>query len=244
MDCIYICALQDTGVLAQNCTCMHAEEANATNATCPCRENKNLLRGGDCIAQKPYRGFGTLGYFVRKGIDVGILSNFHVVGLPTRRITHGFNGLIVRAIAQANTDYVATTELSACNNLIDAGYAKFCGNPPARWYKLKDGSRVTGTRVAQCWDPIKFCGCNTGIGRCANGVIHSVNWCGLVSGKRFDQQIMFSAIPRARPGDSGSLLVHRSTNLAVGLVFGGNTNYALANPIAPVLQFLGISLAV
>jgi hypothetical protein len=47
-----------------------------------------------------------------------------------------------------------------------------------------------------------------------------------------------------KAGDSGSLLVQDvSTNpRAIGLLYGGNSNYAFANPISQVLTFLGASM--
>ncbi|MBV9247006.1 MAG: hypothetical protein JO366_19585 [Methylobacteriaceae bacterium] len=42
--------------------------------------------------------------------------------------------------------------------------------------------------------------------------------------------------------DSGSLILDRRTNVAVGLPFGGSAAHALANNLDDVLQALGVAL--
>src|SRR5439155_21851052 len=44
-------------------------------------------------------------------------------------------------------------------------------------------------------------------------------------------------------GDSGSLILERQTNHAVGLLFAGSPSHTIANHIADVLQALGHTLA-
>jgi hypothetical protein len=44
-------------------------------------------------------------------------------------------------------------------------------------------------------------------------------------------------------GDSGSLIVERGSNLAVGLLFAGSSTHTIANHIGAVLQALNVSLA-
>lgn len=44
-------------------------------------------------------------------------------------------------------------------------------------------------------------------------------------------------------GDSGSLILERQTNNAVGLLFAGSTSHTIANHIDEVLQALGVTLA-
>lgn len=43
-------------------------------------------------------------------------------------------------------------------------------------------------------------------------------------------------------GDSGSLILERQTNKAVGLLFAGSVSHAIANHIGDVLQELGVTL--
>jgi hypothetical protein len=44
-------------------------------------------------------------------------------------------------------------------------------------------------------------------------------------------------------GDSGSIILERDTNAAVGLLFGGSPSYTIANHIAKVLQSLRVKMA-
>jgi hypothetical protein len=62
----------------------------------------------------------------------------------------------------------------------------------------------------------------------------------------FAQQIVivgFDGQPFAAPGDSGSLILERNTNLAVGLLIGGSGSHFIANHIGDVLTALNVTLA-
>jgi hypothetical protein len=61
----------------------------------------------------------------------------------------------------------------------------------------------------------------------------------------FDNQIIIvglTAQPFSAGGDSGSLILERSTNKAVGLLFAGSSTHTIANHIQDVLQALNVSL--
>jgi hypothetical protein len=58
----------------------------------------------------------------------------------------------------------------------------------------------------------------------------------------FVNQIMMNS-QLIRSGDSGSLLVEETTNNPVGLCFAGGTGGTFANPIGPVLQKFGATVA-
>jgi hypothetical protein len=61
----------------------------------------------------------------------------------------------------------------------------------------------------------------------------------------FDNQIIIvglSAQPFSAGGDSGSLILERSTNKAVGLLFAGSATHTIANHIKDVLQALNVTL--
>jgi hypothetical protein len=63
----------------------------------------------------------------------------------------------------------------------------------------------------------------------------------------FGGQILISGLEGqtfADSGDSGSLVVQRGTNLAVGLLFAGSPSGALANHLTDVLQQLNITLVI
>jgi hypothetical protein len=125
---------------------------------------------------------------------------------------------------------------------VDCGYASLNSlHRNMDKFLLTDGSSVTGTATAQIGTNIKFCGATSGVVN--NGAVTSVDWCGNIENKRFYNQILFN--PTVLPGDSGSLLVDRSNNKAIGLVFAYTDNYggSLANHIADVLKELGVQLA-
>ena len=151
-------------------------------------------------------------------------------------------------------DFVATVTVAQCNEFIDASHSDFCRRRP-RTFQLVDGTVVPGTRVAQCYDRVRFCGCSsgcTGVGR-----IFSTNFCTTYRCTPSSplvivcNQILFT--PVAIPGDSGSLLINADTREATGLVFArvirvinGRITYpyGLANHIENVFSMLGVTLAV
>ena len=62
----------------------------------------------------------------------------------------------------------------------------------------------------------------------------------------FNGQIIvvgLDAKPFSAAGDSGSLIVERDTNLAVGLLFAGSPSHTIANHIGDVLTALSVTLA-
>jgi hypothetical protein len=61
----------------------------------------------------------------------------------------------------------------------------------------------------------------------------------------FENQIIIvglAAQPFSAAGDSGSLILQRSTNKAVGLLFAGSSTHTIANHIQDVLSALGVTL--
>ena len=63
---------------------------------------------------------------------------------------------------------------------------------------------------------------------------------------RFDDQVLIRGDARAfsDAGDSGSLIVDRTTGQATGLLFAGSTRFTIANHIGDVLTALGVALVV
>ena len=62
----------------------------------------------------------------------------------------------------------------------------------------------------------------------------------------FENQILIvgrNGQPFSAAGDSGSLILERGTNRAVGLLFAGSTSHTIANHIGDVLAALGVTLA-
>jgi len=56
----------------------------------------------------------------------------------------------------------------------------------------------------------------------------------------FEEQLM--AGPMSAGGDSGSLILHRDTNKAIGLLFAGSPAVTIINPIQFVIDALGITI--
>ncbi|MCK9223306.1 MAG: S1 family peptidase [Limnochordia bacterium] len=54
----------------------------------------------------------------------------------------------------------------------------------------------------------------------------------------FDKQLVFTSM--SEPGDSGSLILEKGTNRAVGLLFAGSSDVTIANPIQDVLELLDL----
>lgn len=176
---------------------------------------------------------GTLGYFVIKKNAVGVLSNAHVM----RNVS---DKLISPARKDGGTpnDYIGTVQTSTVTTYVDCAYAPLRGRITN--FNLKDGTAVTGSEEAQVGTPIRYYGRTSGSVR--NGAVRSINWSGFVSGRRFDNQIMITE--SVLPGDSGSLLLNRENDRAIGLIFADIGGSGLANRIENVLNALGVVIAV
>ena len=194
----------------------------------------DTLRGGDSLAPMKASYAGTLGYFVMKNEAVGVLSNSHVLGSVR-------NKLISPAKVDGGDpkdDYIGTVKSSVVTTSVDCGYAPLRGRITT--FRLKDGTTVRGNGTAQVGTLIRFYGRTSGSVR--RGTVLSVNWSGTIGGKQFVNQILFSEM--VQPGDSGSLLLNREDDTAIGLIFAETSANGLANPIADVLNTLGVVIAI
>jgi hypothetical protein len=61
----------------------------------------------------------------------------------------------------------------------------------------------------------------------------------------FEGQILVTGTgePFSEEGDSGSIILERGTNAAIGLLFGGSSTHTIANHIGNVLRSLRVRLA-
>ena len=193
----------------------------------------DTLRGGDSLAPATSKEAGTLGYFVTKKNAVGVLSNCHVMEAVG-------NKLLSPAKKDGGTDddYIGTVKDTAVTTAVDCGYAPLRGRITE--FKLADGTSVTGTEAARVGTLIKFCGRTSGL--VDRGAVQSVDWAGVVAGKQFRNQILISQ--PAQGGDSGSLLVNRENNRAIGLIFADSGQHGLANQIHDVLATLDVQIAI
>ena len=180
---------------------------------------------------------GTLGYFVKQKNGIGILTNCHVTdGVKTKMSSPS------KQDGGTNNDYIGTTKSALTTANVDCAYVPLRGKVTT--YKLLDGTSVAGSAAAAVGDHYKYFGRTTykNTGAAATGTVTSITWTGNVAGKRFTNQIVLSGAVLG--GDSGSLLVNRANNNAIGLVFAGSAVSGLANHIGAVQTALGVVIAV
>jgi hypothetical protein len=197
---------------------------------------------------------GTFGALVKKGQTRLILSNNHVLAdenklpLGSPIFQPGFldagnppnNGRIARL-----TKFVPL--VPGVMNKVDCAIAALDSNNVATNSVLFIGP-PTGRKRAQIDMIVHKFGRTTGftVGRVTSVETDvSVQYeAGIVS---FEDQIIIQGLnsnPFSAAGDSGSLILERSTNRAVGLLFAGSSSHTIANHIDDVLQALGVSLVI
>jgi hypothetical protein len=195
---------------------------------------------------------GTFGALVKRGQRRFILSNNHVLA-DENRLPQGSPifqpGL--RDGGNPTTDQIA--QLSAfvqlqagAPNVIDGAIAEVANNAPVTNSILVIG-RPQGAVAAQRDMVVHKFGRTTGY---TVGRITSINTDVLVDydlgALQFNDQIIIRGLnnqPFSASGDSGSLIVERSTGRAVGLLFAGSSTDTIANHIGDVLQALNVTLA-
>lgn len=221
--------------------------------------NSKALSNGYCCS-------GTLGSLVSDGSTQYILSNSHVLapdiaasaGDPdVSAIGDGVNqpGLIDVGCADIPADYVANlSTLSTLNpggspsGNVDASIAAVISGRVSSSI-LEIGTLSTLTRNASVGQKVKKSGRTTGLTRSeVTGLNATVNVgyeneCnGQTFVNTFTGQILIKGKSKGRSfiagGDSGSLMVEDINNLprAVGLLFAGSSQVAVANPIGDVLS--------
>lgn len=210
---------------------------------------------------------GTLGALVKVNGTQYLLSNYHVLESD---IVSGGNGIIANtgdpvvqpglidvACNAGNAQSVGTLVKIASlpGSNVDCAVAQ--ANPgmvDSTGAILGIGTISSNTVGAKLRQAVKKSGRTTGLtsskvsGLNATISVTYENECagGTAFTKTFTGQIVISNSGNGflNAGDSGSLLVENvSTNpRAVGLLFAGSSTSAIANPIAPVLQYIGSKL--
>jgi len=194
---------------------------------------------------------GTFGALAKNSGGQYILSNNHVladesqlpIGAPIFQpgLLDGGN---------PNTDQVAALTkfipLSASGNKVDCAIAKVLSNSLVSKDVLHIGA-PTGTATAAIDMAVHKFGRTTSY---TVGSIKSINTDVTVSYETgnftfHDQIIIVGANGKSfsAAGDSGSLILERSTNKAVGLLFAGSSTHTIANHIDDVLSALKVTLA-
>lgn len=226
--------------------------------------NANDLANGFCCS-------GTLGALVESGGTQYILSNSHVFagdiassgGDPdVSQIGDPINqpGLIDVQCQDIANDYVAN--LSTLSTLaanppsgnVDAALAEvISGTVRSDGSILEIGVLSSSTVAASIDQAVKKSGRTTGLTRSSvEGLNATVNvgYSDECAGNSFTRQFTGQIFITNRgskflnSGDSGSLMVEDVTNnpRAVGLLYAGGGNIAVANPIGDVLSHFGVSM--
>ncbi len=194
---------------------------------------------------------GTFGAVVKDGAGRYILSNNHVLA-DEGRLPLGapiFQAGLLDG-GNASTDKIAALtkfiDLSAAGNKVDCAIAKVTSNSLVSNDVLHIGAPTGADDAAIDMAVHKF-------GRTTSYTVGNVKsidtdvTVGYETGNfTFQGQIIIvgsSNTSFSAAGDSGSLILQRGTNKAVGLLFGGSSSHTIANHIGDVLQALNVTLA-
>jgi len=225
--------------------------------------NANDVANGYCCS-------GTLGALVENAQGQFVLSNAHVlahdiasstadpdmaaIGDPVNQ-----SGLIDVACQDRPSDYVATlSSLSSINpgfvSPVDAALASVLPGAVSSDGAILEIGTISSTPVAASLNQsVKKSGRTSGLTASRVEAINatiSVGYSRECGGTEFTSTYTGQIIVGNRgskfiaAGDSGSLMVENAgTNpRAVGLLFAGSSSIAVANPIADVLDYFGVSL--
>jgi hypothetical protein len=206
---------------------------------------------------------GTLGCRCRDsaGLRYG-LSNNHVFaeingavvgdpivqpGLLDNNCVHDPNNVIGTLVDFEQLGLVTWSEFlsgQAPVNVMDAAVALSEGQIDARTPLNGYGEPATTVQPPQLNLQVKKFGRTTSL---TNGNVVAINVQVVVQYTStqygwFTQQIQITPSNFSRPGDSGSLIVTRTGNKPVGLLFAGGGGSTIANPIGPVLNRFALTV--
>ena len=202
---------------------------------------------------------GTLGARVTDGTNVYALSNNHVfAGVNTASIGDAITQPGVEDGGSDAADRIATLagyqaiDFNGGNNIMDAAIAvTSAGNVGTATPPDGYGAPTTTPTTAAIGMGVQKYGRTTGFQLGAvQDVNFSVDVCYFALGEfcfpgyeaRFVNQISVSGASFSAPGDSGSLMVTQGGNQPVALLFAGDGQLTIGNPIIPVLQRFGVTI--
>ena len=202
---------------------------------------------------------GTLGARVTNGTNVYALSNNHVfAGVNTASIGDAITQPGVEDGGSDPADRIATLadyqaiDFNGGNNIMDAAIAvTSAGNVATATPPDGYGTPSTTPTTAAIGMGVQKYGRTTGFQLGAvQDVNFSVDVCYFALGEfcfpgyeaRFVNQISVSNPSFSAPGDSGSLIVTQGGNQPVALLFAGDGQLTIGNPIIPVLQRFGVTI--
>jgi hypothetical protein len=197
---------------------------------------------------------GTFGALVKKGQQRFILSNNHVLA-DEGKLALGspiFQPGFLDAGNPPRTDAIARLTkfeplVLGVSNKVDCAIAKLNANNLATNSVLFIGPPTGRTAAAIDMTVHKF-GRTTGftVGR-VTSIETDVSVQYEAGQMTFADQIIIvglAAHPFSAAGDSGSLILERGSNKAVGLLFAGSASHTIANHIDDVLSTMGVGLVV
>ncbi|MDZ7342560.1 MAG: S1 family peptidase [candidate division KSB1 bacterium] len=197
-----------------------------------------------------YCSGGTIGSVVYKSGNSYFLSNNHVFARENKAVI-GEDivqpGLIEVNCSQITNDVVADlsqfvniTFKRTASNKVDAAIAQI--RPTVSFTPTTECAYTPSSTIATAslGLQVKKCGRTS---EYTEGQVTGVNVTVLISYSsgtaRFINQIQFSAMSEG--GDSGSLIVTRSDNKPVALLFAGSSSTTIGNPIQEVMNALGVN---
>ncbi|HEX6037258.1 hypothetical protein [Longimicrobium sp.] len=193
---------------------------------------------------------GTLGALVTDGKELYLLSNSHVIA-DEGRLAAGTpivqpGTLDGGAPGDAIAELTRAVPFATTGNVVDAAIARVIKGEDVSRDVLHIGPASGVTRASVDMAVHKF-GRTTSytVGR-VTSVETDVNVEYDTGVFRFDDQVIIvgrGGKPFSAAGDSGSLILERGTNLAVGLLFAGSSSHTVANHLDVVLRKLKVKLA-
>jgi hypothetical protein len=197
---------------------------------------------------------GTLGCLVRRGSQLFILSNNHVlansnnanIGDPIMQ-PGPFDGGVSAINIIARLSEFVPIQFGNIPNQVDAAIAQTNASlvtPQSKCF----GSINPTPQGANLFQVVKKCGRTTQTSR---GIVSATNVTirvgyGTSGTALFQNQIIIAGLPAiapfSQPGDSGSLVLDNFSNRPVGLLFAGSSLITIISPIQTVLNLLNVSI--
>lgn len=196
---------------------------------------------------------GTIACLVRRGNQLYILSNNHVlansnsanIGDPIMQPGPFDGGVSAGNIIGRLSEFVPIN-MSGGVNFVDAAIAQTSPNlvtPESKCF----GSINPNPQNCGMWMIVKKCGRTT---QTTRGIVTDCNATVRVgygnSTAIFQNQMIIVGVPGiapfSQPGDSGSLVLNQFSNRPVGLLFAGSSLITIASPIQTVLSLLNVSI--
>jgi hypothetical protein len=210
---------------------------------------KSPIQPGYSIGHPKCLG-GTLGAIVKRGNTTLLLSNAHVIadngrarhGAPVLYPAIGDKGSRQSDVVAKLDKTVALRGTGEFVNRVDCAVARVTTNKRTVTASVAKIGGPTGTTVAKRSMRIVKVGRTTG---CTTGTVRDVHFRFTVAYDGlgqigFKDQVLCS--PYSKNGDSGALVLEKSTRKAVGLHFASSPKGSVFNPISEVLKRLDVKL--